>query len=332
MNAATASEPPLAHDEEFDQPHWVARSAFPFLVLAFVINQALLYYALANHLVWLTVIMVLVCCHLMHGFLIGFHEASHGLLRKNRLLNDFDGVLLGTLSFMSFTLYRAAHQTHHMHLGNVKDEELWPFNDPARPRWQRVLAAMLELNLGMFFTPFLFLRVFLRKDSPIRSRKVRRRIWLEIAGMLAFWTVLLSIDAYFGLWKYFLWTFFVPAVIAGNLQSWRKYIEHVGLTGTTVRAGTRSIVSDTFAGRLFAFTLLHEPYHGVHHLHAGLTHAELPSRRASLQPTDPDEFAPFHSYRQALWHLLGCLADPRVGPQWKVAPRPSADIPEARSA
>lgn len=319
MSAVPATEPTLAPEPEFDQPHWIARSAFPFLVLSFAITQALLYYTLAHNIIWLTAILVPVCCHQMHGFLIGFHEASHGLLRKNRLLNDVDGVLLGVLSFMSFTLYRAAHQTHHMHLGSAKDEELWPFNDPTKPRWQRVLAAILELNLGIFFTPFLFFRTFLRQDSPIRSRKVRRRIWIEAIGMVVFWALVLGIDAYFGLWKYFLWTFFVPAVIAGNLQSWRKYIEHVGLTGKTVRAGTRSIVSETLAGRFFAFTLLHEPFHGVHHLHAGLTHAELPSRRASLQPTDPDEFAPFRSYRHALRHLLGCLADPQVGPQWRTA-------------
>src|SRR3954470_3843295 len=114
MNAATVSEPPLAEDEEFDQPHWIARSAFPFLTVSFVITQALLYYALAHQIVWLTAILVFVCCHQMHGFLIGFHEASHGLLRKNRVLNDADGILLGILSFISFTLYRAAHQTHHM--------------------------------------------------------------------------------------------------------------------------------------------------------------------------------------------------------------------------
>lgn len=318
MSAETL--PQTAADEpEFDQPHWIARSAFPFLVVSFAINQALLFYALQHNILWLTVILVITCCHMFHGFLIAFHEASHGLLRKSRLLNDIDGVLLGVLSLMSFTLYRAAHQTHHMHLGSVKDEELWPFNDPTVPRWQRVLAAIVELNLGIFFTPFIFFRAFLRKDSPIRSRKVRRRIWIETIGMIVFWGVVLSIDAYFGYWKYFLWTYFIPAIVAGNLQSWRKYIEHVGLTGKTIRAGTRSIVSDTVAGRIFAFTLLHEPYHGVHHLHAGLTHAELPSRRASLTPTEADEVAPFPSYRHALWHLLHCLADPRVGPQWRTA-------------
>jgi fatty acid desaturase len=110
--------------------------------------------------------------------------------------------------------------------------------------------------------------------------------------------------------------YFGPALLAGNLQSWRKYIEHVGLTGSTVKSATRSIVADNLIGRLVSFTLLHEPYHGVHHLRAGITHAELPQYRADLQPETEDEKAPFPSYRQAFLDLFRCLSDPRVGPQW----------------
>ena len=86
-----------------------------------------------------------------------------------------------------------------------------------------------------------------------------------------------------------------PAWLAANLQSWRKYIEHVGLTGATVRSGTRSIVSEGWLGQFVAFTLLHEPYHGVHHQHAGLSHAELPFFANELTPETPDELPPFPS-------------------------------------
>ena len=91
----------------------------------------------------------------------------------------------GVLSFMSFTLYRAAHQTHHMHLATERDEELWPFVNVKASLWSRRLAAAIELNLGLLFTPFLFWRIFFRKDSLIRSRKVRRRIWLGWRGSAA---------------------------------------------------------------------------------------------------------------------------------------------------
>jgi fatty acid desaturase len=314
MNTATAE----AHDDDdHPAPHWVSRAAFPLVTLALLATQAALLLSLQQGWMWLTVPLVLVASHLMHGQLIGFHEASHGLLRKSRRLNEIDGVLIGVFSFMSFSLYRASHQTHHMHLGTERDEELWPFVDTTKPRWMRVLAAFLELFVGLVFTPLIFLRTFLRKNSPIRAKKVRRRIWMEFALIVIAWTAIYSVVALLGLWKYFLWMYFFPAFIAANLQSWRKYIEHVGLTGSTVRSATRSIVSDTVLGRVVSFTLLHEPYHGVHHQRGGIGHAELPFHAADLEPTHPDEHPPFPSYSHAFVHLLRCLADPRVGAQWR---------------
>lgn len=319
MNAATAN--PLSEPHE---PHWVSRMAFPILALMLSLNLGALFTALYYNNYWLVVPLALTASHLMHGNLIGFHEASHGMLRKSKFLNDVDGVFIGFLSFMSFTLYRASHQTHHAHLGCERDEELWPFVDPKSPRWFRRLMAFTELFFGLFHTPAVFLRTFLRKGSPIRSKKVRRRIWREFIGMAIFWTIIVSFVAWQGAWKYFLWMYFIPGFIAGNLQSWRKYIEHVGLTGSTIRSATRSIVADSWSGKLVSFTLLHEPFHGVHHQRAGIPHAELPLHRKDLLPENDEELAPFPSYTHAMWHLIQCLRDPRVGAQWHRQPRAAA--------
>jgi fatty acid desaturase len=289
-------------------------------VILFAMTEVALVAALFRGWFWLAVPLVLIASHFMHGLLIGFHEATHGLLRSNRRFNEFDGMLIGVFSFMSFSLYRAAHQTHHAHLGSERDEELWPFVHPETPRWLRILAAFLELTAGLVFTPAIFLRTFLRAGSPIRAAKVRRRIWAEYALTAAVWTGIIATVAHWHLWTYFAWMYLLPAAIAANLQSWRKYIEHVGLTGSTVNSATRNIVSESWPGRLCAFTLLHEPYHGAHHLHAGVPHAELPGFAAELQPASPDERAPFSSYRHALADLLRSLANPRVGAQWRAKP------------
>lgn len=302
---------------EVHQPHWVSRSAFQIMVIALLLSQIGLFASVQAGWIWLAFPLALVTSHFSHGLLIGFHEASHGSLRKNRRFNEFDGVLLGIFSFTSFSLYRAAHQTHHMHLATERDEELWPFVVPTMPRWKRCLAAFCELTLALFYTPFLFIRTFLRKNSPIRAKKVRRRIWMEFALMIAVWTTLLSLVAFFGVWKYFLWMFLVPGFVAANLQSVRKYIEHVGMTGDTPNSATRSIVAPTWMGKLVAFTLLHEPFHGVHHENPGLPHAELPLHVAGLAPKEPNDVPPFPSYRHAFLHLLRSLADPKVGPQWQ---------------
>ena len=126
----------------------------------------------------------------MHGMLIGFHEASHGLLRKTRRLNEIDGIIIGIFSLMSFSLYRAAHQLHHAYLATERDVELWPFVIPGTPRWARVLSAVLELGCGLLFTPFVFMRTFLRTDSPIRNKKLRRRIWTEFGLTVGVWVCL----------------------------------------------------------------------------------------------------------------------------------------------
>jgi len=304
---------------EMHEPHWVSRGAFHVLVGVFFIIEVALGWALYQRSYWLALPLMLLCCHLMHGLLIGFHEASHGLLRTNRRLNEIDGIILGVFSFMSFSLYRAAHQTHHAYLATERDEELWPFVLPGTARWKRVLAAFLELTAGLLFTPFIFLRSFLRAGSPIRSKRVRRRVWAELALIAGVWICILVAVAWFDVWRYFLGMYLVPAYVAANLQSWRKYIEHVGLTGGTVKSSTRSIVSEGWAGRLLAFSLLHEPYHGVHHQRAGLPHAELPQHAAALDPTTPEERRPYSSYRSALLDLLRSLTDPQVGAQWRAA-------------
>ncbi len=297
--------------------HWISRAAFPIISTSLFATQGALGYAVYREWWWLAVPLVIVCCHLMHGMLIGFHEASHRMLRKSRLLNEIDGQLIAVFSLMSFTLYRAAHQTHHSHLGTERDEELWPFVLTKTPRWARVLAAFLELFAGMLFTPLLFLRTFLRTGSPIRSARVRKRIWMELTLMVAVWVCILTTVAALDLWKYFLWMHLIPGAIAANLQSWRKYIEHVGLTGSTVRSATRSIVADGWVGKAVSLTLLHEPYHGVHHLRGGLFHAEMPHYASELHPELPEERAPFPSYTRALADLVRGLSDPRVGAQWQ---------------
>jgi fatty acid desaturase len=222
---------------------------------------------------------------------------------------------------MSFSLYRAAHQLHHAYLASERDEELWPFVHPQMPRGVRVLAAVLELTMGLLFTPYLFVRTFLRAGSPIRNKKLRRRIWTEFAVTAVIWTAILTAVAVFDAWKYFLWLHLIPAWLAANMQSLRKYVEHVGLTGSTVNSSTRSIVAEGWVATFLNFTLLHEPYHGVHHWRSGLPHPELPDHAAALKPIVDAERPPFRSFGAAVHDLFINLADPRVGAQWRGAAR-----------
>jgi fatty acid desaturase len=301
------------------EPHWVSKAAFPVVMTIFYLTQIALGVAVYHSFYWLVVPLALISSHLMHGILIALHEASHGLLRKNRTLNEIDGTLIAAFGGMSFNLYRIVHQSHHAHLATERDDELWPFVNPKISRGARVLAACLELCLGMLYTPYLFIRAFLRSGSTIRRKSLRRRVWAEFSLAIALWTLILGTVAWFGVWKYFFWLYLAPAWLAANMQSLRKYIEHVGLTGSTVNGSTRSIVARGWIGKLVAFTLLHEPFHGVHHRHSGLPHASLPQFVSVLEPARPGERPPFPSYWQAFRDLFRSLANPRVGAQWLLA-------------
>jgi fatty acid desaturase len=100
------------------------------------------------------------------------------------------------------------------------------------------------------------------------------------------------------------------------MQSLRKYVEHVGLTGSTVNSSTRSIVAQGYVATFVNFTLLHEPYHGVHHWRSGLPHPQLPEHAAALEPSVDEERPPFRTFGAAVHDLVSNLADPRVGAQW----------------
>lgn len=306
------------HPAVQEQEHSISSVTFQTLVISLALTETAIGLTVWARWIWLTIPLALLAAHLMHGLLIGFHEASHGLLRKSRRLNEFDGVLIGIFSFLPFSLYRVVHQMHHIHLATEKDTELWPFVLTKAPRWARCLAAFLELTVGLFYSPFIFLRVFVRSNHTlVRSRKVRRRIWLELALSFVVWSAVFVAVAFFKVWNYWLWLYLVPAMIAANLQTWRKYVEHLGLMGNTTNSSTRSIVPRSWLGHFFAYTLLHEPYHGVHHENAALPHRWLPKFTDILTPKEPGELAPFISYRQALPDLIRSLGNPRVGAQWR---------------
>jgi fatty acid desaturase len=267
---------------------------------------------------WAVGLLLVVQLHFMHACLIGFHETAHFNFAPARLYNEVCGLLLGTSSFMSLALYRAVHHTHHAYFGTDRDEELWPHTLPHAPRRFRRLVAVFELGFGLIATPLLFLRSFLRKGGPVREPHVRRRVWVELAVIAVVWTGTLAGVAALDLWVPFLVAWVIPAFVVGNVTTWRKYIEHVGLTGDGPSGLTRLVAAPDPAGKALSTLLFHEPLHGVHHLYAGLPSGRLPAFVGDL----PAEGRVFPSYRAALVDLLKEIGDPRVGPQWQ--PRPDS--------
>ena len=301
---------------EMHEPRWSSAGIWLLFLTAFLLCLGLLFWSLTAGAWWFAIPLVLIVAHIMHGHLIAFHEAAHGSLCPHPRLNDALGVFIGILSFMGFSLYRAAHHSHHSYLGTERDEELWPFVIRSKPRWFRSLAAASELLLGLVYTPLLFVRALVRPGSVIKNRIRRRRIWMELGLIAGVWLAILAAVAYAHAWYYLLIMYVIPASLAGSMQSLRKYIEHMGLNGSTVLSSTRSVVNPGLLGRFLAFTLFQEPYHGVHHKYARLPYTVLPEFTDDLEPAGPPERAPFPTYSRALLDMLPSLLDPKVGSQW----------------
>src|ERR1700758_1731069 len=94
---------------EQPEEHAISSVAFESLVISLLLTEIALGAVVFYNWIWLAVPLVLITAHVMHGLLIGLHEAVHGLLRRSRRLNEFDGLLIGMVSLLSLTLYRVVH-------------------------------------------------------------------------------------------------------------------------------------------------------------------------------------------------------------------------------
>lgn len=262
----------------------------------------------------LTIVCWLFTAHIGHSKLIAFHEASHGTLNPNWRVNELQGIIFGTTIFVPLSVYRFVHGQHHAYIGTASDLELWPFVNPEVPRWQRILAAVGELVFGFFYTPVVFLHgVLTARRIPAAQR---RRIILEYAVCVVVWGALIALLTVMGWWKPFLIGYFVQALIAGNLQSLRKFTEHLGLLGDSILTNTRTVVDPSPVGHSLSLSMLHIDYHGTHHRFAKVPYYNLPEATPHVYDGREAAVPIFTSYWSAMWDMARSLGNPRVGKQW----------------
>lgn len=278
----------------------------------------------------LTVLLWIVAAHFNHSKLMAYHEAAHQTLSKNRLCNELRGIITGLFCGVPLAAYRVVHHTHHAHLGSNRDGELWPFTDPAAPRWLRLLVLAAGLVAGPAVTPLLFLRGAL---VPRVNARVRRRMVAEYVLLVAAWSAALTAVAVFGWWEAFLVGFMVPAFLTGLFQTLRTLVEHLGLFGDSPLTLSRTIVAEGALSRFISTSMMHVDQHGPHHAFGRVPHHRLPDATRELCGGSQSEavVSVFRSYLQAGWDMLPHLLDPKFGPQWKqseTAARPACRTAE----
>lgn len=273
----------------------------------------------------LTVVVWCVMGFVGHSKLISLHEASHGTLHPNPILNEIQGLYVGVLSIvLPLSAYRYVHGQHHAYVCSERDLELWPFVNPGTPRWARWLAVVGELIFGLIQTPILFLHGVLVGDNLPRKQKIR--IWTEYAVNVVVWGIAFVIISYQGWWTEFVVGWLVPFAIIANIQSLRKFTEHLGILDSTPLGGSRTVVDDRLLGRALSASLLHIDYHGTHHRYGKIPYYHLPDATPVVYgKTEASAAAPvFSSYWSAMRDMFRTLGNPRVGSQWLQAAQPVA--------
>ncbi|MCE9605729.1 MAG: fatty acid desaturase [Planctomycetia bacterium] len=262
----------------------------------------------------LTIVFWALCAHIGHSKLIAFHEASHGTLNPRWRINEAQGILLGTTILVPLSVYRFVHGQHHAYIGTENDLELWPFVNTNVSRSMRILAAIGELVFGFFYTPITFLHGVLvaRRIPPAQLRRI---IW-EYALCFVTWGIVLTTINLNGWWEGFFVGYFVQALIAGNLQSIRKFTEHVGLFGSTILTTTRTVVDEHPVGDAISASMLRIDYHGTHHRYAKVPYYYLPEATPHVYDGQTPHEPLFPTYWHAVWDMFRSLGDPRVGAQW----------------
>lgn len=299
----------IAKLHEFE--HWPARWMWPMLAATLALGAAA---GVAEESFWPLLLVILpLQSALMFVFVLSFHDASHGRLHPVHWMNEALGHGLGTLMLTPLNVYRFAHARHHAQLGRPGDPELWPFNVPTVSRPTRVVAAFCEIVFGFIYTPLLFLRSVFVGNLTSRERQMVMRGYIAI---ICFWTVVMAVVVDFHLYTKFLILVVTPMAISGALQTINKYEQHLGLHGETVLGLTRTVVDRQKFGEMISAAMLYNDYHGTHHRYAKIPYYHLP-QATPYALAGAKEYCPvFPSLASATYHMIYCLLDPKVGPQW----------------
>ncbi len=249
-----------------------------------------------------------------HAALTRLHEAAHGMLARRAWLNELQGIVIGTASLTPLSVYRHMHARHHAHLGSERDPEFWPYNLPRSPRWVRLLYAWAELTVGWVLTPALY---SVRTAASWKGvpQTQRARLAAEWLLLIAFWVSALWLIITRGWWEAFVVAHLVPAVLAGSMQTIRKFTEHLGMFGEGIFAMTRTVVYRGAIGRAASASQLHVEHHSTHHRYARVPYYALPQATELVYAGAP-ACRSFPNHWRAILDMAPHLINPRLGPQW----------------
>lgn len=217
--------------------------------------------------------------------------------------------------FVPYHCYRESHIRHHAYLNKSTDWELWPYSDPNASLWFRRLFCWFEIPFGIFTSPWVYGRIYFHKNSPLTDPTVRKAIRGEYIAIAVFWSITLTVVTYTNTWPQLIAAWFIPHLIAGVYQTFRKFTEHLGMQSYDPLLGTRTVIGSGLVTKLCTYLNFDIFVHGPHHRHPRYRHDALCDRMREYQEENPELTYPvFTSYWQAIYDVLPAIAfNPGVG-------------------
>ncbi len=206
---------------------------------------------------WRTVLICLpvylVAAASLHGISLFTHEAVHGVLSRNKLLNRVFGIACALPVWQNYSAYKVLHLRHHKHLGHEGD----PDHYDNYTNWTWLVFSMHWLRLIMGYPIYIVMIPILGFRQGTSAD--RRWIVLEVsllAGLIAITVNLFS-------WHTLLHVWLIPMMIINTFVNIRGMSQHTFLEepDDPVR-GTRSILTNPIT----EFFMCNENYHLEHHL------------------------------------------------------------------
>ncbi|WP_395737054.1 fatty acid desaturase family protein [Prosthecobacter sp.] len=216
----------------------------------------------------------------LHGISLFTHEAVHGTLARNKLLNAVFGALCAMPVLQNFSAYRVLHLNHHQHLGEAGDPD--HYANYTRWTWMVFIMNWLRLLVGypVYITaiPILGFMQGTLKD--------RFGITAEVAATAVLaWFVWSHVPA---IWLWHGWL--LPMLFINTMVNIRGMSQHTLLEHASDEVrGTRTILTYP----LVRFFMCNENYHLEHHLFPGVPWHHLPQVHDALAPSLREQGAPF---------------------------------------
>jgi fatty acid desaturase len=235
-----------------------------------------------HSLQWLLLIpLYLLAAASLHGISLFTHEAVHGTLCQNRLLNDLCGAICAFPVLQTCRAYRVLHLKHHSHLGDAGDPD--HYENYTRWTWMVFIMNWLRLLIGypVYITaiPILGFRQGNRQD----------RSWIitEVVTLLGL-IVLIVMSGASTAWIIHGWL--IPMLLINTMVNIRGMSQHTLLEhASDPIQGTRTILTIP----LVRFFMCNENYHLEHHLYPGIPWHSLPQVHKSLNAALSAAGAPY---------------------------------------